>query len=101
MLLVRFAHRSEIRFARLLDFYRIRWEYEPHVHARDEGGDRARGVSPDFWLPDLGVTSITVLRQCLVTPKTVRSAASRAVPQATVRLLYRRDLEAPDEVRGQ
>ena len=25
-----FAHASEAEMARILDFYRIRWEYEPH-----------------------------------------------------------------------
>jgi hypothetical protein len=26
---VRFAHRSEEEFSKILDFYRIKWEYEP------------------------------------------------------------------------
>jgi len=95
---VRFAHRSEVRFARLLDFYRIRWEYEPHTFAlrEDETGTVREAFTPDFWLPDLGVyVEITVLRQCLVTPKNrkVRRFRER-YPEATVRLLYRRDLEA-------
>ena len=26
-----FAHASEAEFARILDFYQVAWEYEPHV----------------------------------------------------------------------
>ena len=27
----RFAHASEAELARILDFYRVAWEYEPHT----------------------------------------------------------------------
>jgi hypoxanthine phosphoribosyltransferase len=50
----RFAHPSEEDFARLLDFYRIKWEYEPRtfVLRENEDGTVKVGFSPDFYLPE-------------------------------------------------
>src|SRR3989442_3019825 len=47
-----FAHSSERVFARLLDFYRIRWEYEPRTFPleHDEQGNVAEAFTPDFYL---------------------------------------------------
>ena len=36
---VRFAHESEQRFARILDFYGVEWEYEPVEFALDWDAD--------------------------------------------------------------
>ena len=43
----RFAHESEERFARILDFYGVQWEYEPVEFALEWGPD---GL-PDLRLP--------------------------------------------------
>ena len=95
---VRFAHRSEARFARLLDFYRIRWEYEPHTFAlrEDESGAVREAFTPDFWLPEQGVyVELTVLRQQLVTKKNGKLRRFRErYPEMTLRMLYRRDVDA-------
>src|SRR5262249_57238107 len=50
-----FAHASEEEMARILDFYRIRWEYEPHTFPIlwNLDGAVVESFSPDFWLPDL------------------------------------------------
>lgn len=50
----RFAHPSEEDFSRLLDFYRIKWEYEPRtfVLRENEDGTVKVGFSPDFYLPE-------------------------------------------------
>src|SRR5437763_15386213 len=50
----RFAHPAEEEFARLLDFYGVRWEYEPRVFVldRDAAGRPTRSFAPDFYLPD-------------------------------------------------
>ena len=50
-----FAHASEAEMARILDFYRIRWEYEPHTFPIlwNLDGTVVESFSPDFWLPDL------------------------------------------------
>ena len=49
-----FAHAAEAEFARLLDFYGLRWEYEPRtfVLREDKAGQPAVAFTPDFYLPD-------------------------------------------------
>jgi len=49
-----FMHPSEEEFARMLDFYRIRWEYEPRTFLLewDSEGNVLEAFSPDFYLPD-------------------------------------------------
>lgn len=93
----RFAHPSERRFARILDFYRLRWEYEPHTFPLvwDPSGRATESFTPDFWLPDLGVyLELTTLRQCLVTRKNGKVRRFRLLyPDRRVHLLYRSDLE--------
>ena len=51
----RFAHESEEEFARMLDFYNVRWEYEPRTFAlrRDADGRILEAFAPDFYLTDL------------------------------------------------
>ncbi|GFP33308.1 hypoxanthine phosphoribosyltransferase [Candidatus Hakubella thermalkaliphila] len=51
---VSFAHKSEAEFAKILDFYRIEWEYEPKSFAIewDEQGKVTRWFTPDFYLPE-------------------------------------------------
>jgi cytidylate kinase len=49
-----FMHPSEEEFARMLDFYRIRWEYEPKTFMLewDSEGNIVEAFSPDFYLVD-------------------------------------------------
>lgn len=49
-----FMHSSEEEFARMLDFFRIRWEYEPRTFLLewDSEGNVVEAFSPDFYLPD-------------------------------------------------
>jgi bifunctional protein TilS/HprT len=92
---VRFAHESEQRFARILDFYGVEWEYEP-VEFVLEWGLHHRPTSafrPDFWLPHPGLfVEVTTLNQRLVTKKNgkVRRMAE-LYPDVRVTLLYQRD----------
>jgi hypothetical protein len=110
---VEFAHNSERQFAKLLDFYGIEWEYEPHTYVleRDPRGNPLEAFSPDFYLPayDLHI-EITTLKQKLVTKKNrkVRKLQER-YPDANVTILYQRDylhllvkygLESPQQVAG-
>ena len=92
-----FAHKSERRFARILDFYRLRWEYEPHTYPLewDERGATVQSFTPDFYLPDVDVyIELTTLRQRLVTRKNRKLRRFRSLyPHKRVRMLYRRDLE--------
>jgi hypothetical protein len=91
----RFAHESEHRFARILDFYGVRWEYEPVEFALewDASGRPVSGFRPDFWLPNPGLfVELTTLNQRLVTKKNgkVRRLAT-LYPDVRVTLLYQRD----------
>ncbi|MBW6463864.1 MAG: cytidylate kinase family protein [Bacillota bacterium] len=50
----KFMHPSEEEFAHMLDFYRIRWDYEPKTFLLewDSEGNVLEAFSPDFYLPD-------------------------------------------------
>jgi hypoxanthine phosphoribosyltransferase len=89
-----FAHPSEAQFARLLDFYGVDWQYEPHSFPlREEGGRVVEAFTPDFYLPafDLYV-ELTTLRQSLVTYKNRKLRLLRErYPEVKIKLLYRRD----------
>ena len=94
----RFAHDSEHHFAQLLDFYGVRWEYEPveFVLEWNADGTPRRGFRPDFYLADFGCfVELTTLSQKLVTPKHAKLRRLRELyPEITVKLLYQRDYEA-------
>jgi hypothetical protein len=92
---VRFAHDSERRFARILDFYGVSWEYEPVEFALewDAKGRATSGFRPDFCLPEQGIfVELTTLEQRLVTKKNgkVRRLA-QLHPDIRVKVLYQRD----------
>ncbi len=91
----RFAHESEERFARILDFYGVLWDYEPVEFALewDADGRPTAGFRPDFWLPQPGLyVEVTTLNQRLVTKKNgkVRRMAD-LYPDVRITLLYQRD----------
>lgn len=92
---VRFAHPSEEKLAELLDFYGVRWEYEPveFVLAWDEKGRPASAFRPDFYLPDQNLfIELTTLRQELVTRKNRKlRRLAELYPDVQIRPLYRRE----------
>ncbi len=91
---VDFPHPSEFEFARLLDYYRVRWAYEPVAFPlRWEGTETREMFTPDFYLVDHEVfVELTTMRQSLVTPKNRKLRRLRELyPSVNVRLLYRRD----------
>jgi len=92
-----FAHPSERVFARLLDFYRIRWEYEPRTFPleHDEQGNVAEAFSPDFYLPESDLyVELTTMKQSLVTKKNHKLKRLRELyPEIKIRLLYQKDFE--------
>ena len=92
---MRFAHNSELQFAKLLDFYNIAWEYEPRTFTleRNRDGKPAQAFTPDFYLPayDLYI-EITTLNQKLVTKKNKKARRLREqYPDVEIRVLYQRD----------
>jgi hypothetical protein len=84
--------------ARILDFYRVRWEYEPHTFPIlwNVDGAVVESFSPDFWLPDLGLyLEITTLRQKLVRKKNRKlRRVLELYPDLRVKLFYARDFRA-------
>jgi hypoxanthine phosphoribosyltransferase len=93
-----FAHASEAEMARILDFYAVRWEYEPHTFPIlwNLDGMVVESFSPDFWLPDLDLyLEITTLRQRLVRKKNRKLRRLRELyPDLRVKLFYARDFRA-------
>lgn len=89
-----FAHPSEAEFARILDFYGVKWVYEPRSFPVRWEGDRVVEMcTPDFYLPDLDLyVELTTLRQSLVTEKNRKVRMLRELhPKIKVKLLYKRD----------
>jgi hypothetical protein len=90
-----FAHNSERQFARLLDFYRVDWEYEPTAFPIewDAAGDPVQYFRPDFYLPGFDLyIEITTLNQRLVTRKNRKVRRLRELyPQVRIKVLYQRD----------
>jgi len=67
-----FAHHSEEEFAKLLDYYKVRWEYEPQtfVLETDESGNVKECFTPDFYLPDYDLyVEVTTLKPDLASRK--------------------------------
>lgn len=91
----RFAHKSEQEFAKILDFYQIRWEYEPHTFpiAWDKKGNIIERFTPDFYLPEHQLyIELTTLKQKLVTKKNRKIRLMRELyPQIHLRIFYGKD----------
>ncbi|PYS06419.1 MAG: hypothetical protein DMG12_04140 [Acidobacteria bacterium] len=90
-----FAHPSEREFARVMDFYRIRWEYEPKTFPIewDENKNVISAFTPDFYLPDLDLfIELTTMKQSLVTKKNRKVRLLRELyPDVNIKILYERD----------
>lgn len=84
--------------ARILDFYTVRWEYEPHTFPIlwNLAGDVVESFAPDFFLPDLDLyLEMTTLRQKLVRKKNRKLRRLRELyPDLRVKLFYARDFRA-------
>lgn len=93
-----FAHASEAELARILDFYGVAWEYEPHTFPilYDRDGTVLESFSPDFYLPELDLyVEITTLKQRLVRKKNRKLRRLRDLyPGLRIKLLYARDFRA-------
>jgi hypothetical protein len=92
---ITFAHNSERQFARLLDFYRVEWEYEPTAFPIewDAAGHPVQHFRPDFYLPGCRLyIEITTLNQRLVTKKNRKVRRLRELyPEVRIKVLYQRD----------
>jgi hypoxanthine phosphoribosyltransferase len=93
---VAFSHASEQLFARLLDFYEIDWDYEPHTFdiAWHPNGTAAERFRPDFYLPEYDLyVEITTMSQKLVTRKNRKiRLLGEHHPEIRCRIFYQRDI---------
>ena len=94
----RFAHASEAELARILEYYGVRWEYEPRVFPIrwSSSGQVVESFAPDFYLPDLDLyLELTTLRQSLVRRKNQKLRRLRQLyPMVRIKLFYARDFRA-------
>ncbi len=90
-----FAHASEAELARILDFYEVRWAYEPDTFpiGWNLDGDVVESFSPDFYLPELDLyVELTTLKQKLVRKKNRKLRRLRELyPDVRIKLFYARD----------
>jgi hypothetical protein len=92
----RFANDAELECAKLLDYYRVPWEYEPRTFVLEEAPDGTvvEAFRPDFYLPDQDLyIEVTVMKQSLVTRKNRKLRKLRArYPDVKIKLFYKRDI---------
>jgi hypoxanthine phosphoribosyltransferase len=93
----RFANDAERECAKVLDFYRVPWDYEPRTFVLEEAEDGrvVEAFTPDFYLPEQDLfLEITVMNQRLVTRKNRKLRKLRErYPGVQVKLFYKRDIE--------
>jgi bifunctional protein TilS/HprT len=89
-----FGHPSEEEFARLLDFYRIEWLYEPRSFPLAWQDNKVTEMfTPDFYLPELDLyVELTTLKQSLITEKNRKLRHLKALyPELNIKLLNKKD----------
>jgi hypothetical protein len=84
--------------ARILDFYAVRWEYEPTTFPIlwNLDGEVVESFAPDFYLPELEMfLEMTTLKQRLVRKKNRKLRRLRELyPDIRIKLFYARDFRA-------
>jgi hypothetical protein len=92
-----FQNQVELECAKILDFYRVPWAYEPRtfVLEEDEDGRVVEAFTPDFYLPEQDLyLEVTVMKQSLVTRKNRKLRKLRErYPDVRIKLFYKRDIE--------
>lgn len=92
-----FAHPSEAEFARMLDFYQIKWLYEPKTFPLewDSEGTVTEAFSPDFYLPEQDLyLELTTQRQKLVWKKNKKIRRLKEIyPDLQIKVIYGRDFK--------
>jgi len=91
---VSFSHPSEEEFARLLDFYKIQWLYEPRSFPLEWDGDKVKEMfTPDFYLPELDLyIELTTMKQELAREKNRKLRRLKELyPEVNIKLLNKRD----------
>lgn len=95
---IKFQHPSEREFAQLLNFYGIRWEYEPRTFPLEynEDGGLKSAFSPDFYLPDQDLyIELTTQSSRLNNLKNKKVRMLQELhPHIKIKLLNRRDIRS-------
>ena len=90
-----FSHPSEEEFARVLDYYAVRWRYEPVTFPLrwDEDGNILEAFSPDFYLVEQDLfVELTTLRPHLMRLKNRKVLSLRQLfPEVSIKLWTRAD----------
>ena len=93
----RFANDVELECAKLLDYYRVPWDYEPRTFVLERAADGTvvEAFKPDFYLPEQDLyLEVTVMKQSLVTRKNRKLRKLRQqYPEIRVKLFYKRDIQ--------
>jgi hypothetical protein len=91
-----FSHPAEEAFARILDYYNLKWEYEPRTFPLewDGEGNVVLAFTPDFYLPEQDLyIELTTLRPQLSTKKNRKLKRMKELyPQINIRLFKRREM---------
>ena len=94
----RFAHASEAELARILDYYKVDWRYEPRTFPIRWNGEGmvVESFAPDFYLSELDMyVELTTLKQSLVRKKNRKLRHLRELyPMIRIKLFYARDFKA-------
>lgn len=92
----KFVHPIEETFARILDYYGIRWEYEPRTFTLESNPDGKvlEAFTPDFYLPDQDIyIELTTMRPALITVKNRKMRRmAELYPEVNIKLFKRREL---------
>lgn len=95
---IRFAHPSERVAAEILDYYRVRWRYEPTTFPIewDGEGNVIASFTPDFYLIDFDAyIELTTMSQKLVTKKNRKVRRLKELyPEVNVKIFYQKDFKA-------
>ena len=94
---INFANESEKEFVKILDFYGIKWFYEPKTFPIEWGSDGKPIVSftPDFYLPEYDLyIELTTLIQKLITRKNKKLKMLKDFyPDINIKLFYKKDYQ--------
>lgn len=94
---IRFSHPAEEAFAKVLDFYRIKWQYEPLTFPLEwaQDGRVTMAFTPDFYLVEDDIyIELTTMQQRHITEKNRKLRMLRELyPDVKCKLMYRSDIE--------
>lgn len=93
-----FKNESEEEFAKILDMYNLKWEYEPHTFPIewDSEGNITKAFSPDFYLPRFKTyIELTTMNQKYVSGKKKKMRKLKELyPGININIVFKSDFHA-------